>query len=223
LSQRSKREVIERRGRQYLHSGRKEKSRILDALQELTGDHRKSLVRALRQGYMQRADRRGCPRAYGSETLRQLVKVWRIYDGIWGKRLQPFLAEGIKVLEGHQELILGKATRAARRQMSAATIDRYLKPYRTTGRRGLTTTRSGQLLKINYFPPVRKLINKEWRGATIYKKYDQAQTPRQRLMNSADIKKQDKLRLHQLYLTLNPAGLQRHIEETLKELWFLAE
>lgn len=75
LSQRSKREVIERRRQQYLHGGRKEKTRILDELVELTGDHRKSLVRALRQGYGQRAERRGRPRAYTGETLRQLVKV----------------------------------------------------------------------------------------------------------------------------------------------------
>ncbi len=75
LSQRSKREVIERRRQQYLHGGRTEETRILDELVELTGDHRKSLVRALRQGYGQRAERRGRPRAYTGETLRQLVKV----------------------------------------------------------------------------------------------------------------------------------------------------
>lgn len=377
LSQRSKREVIERRRHRYLHGGRKEKTRILDELEELTGDHRKSLIRALRQGYSQRAERRGRPRAYAGETVRQLVKVWHIYGGICGKRLQPFLAEGIKVLERHQELTLDEATRSALLQMSAASIDRYLKPYRPAGRRGLTTTRSGQLLKhtipirtfadwdeaqpgfvemdlvahcgqttagyylntltavdvysgwteclalphrtrqdvvavldqlgqqlpfplqgidcdndalfinarlkeycedktltftrsrpyrkndqafveqkngdvvrryigygryngpaacrllqqlyadlrlyINFFQPVRKLVFKERRGATIYKKYDQAQTPHQRLMQSPDVAKQGKLRLHQLYLTLNPAGLQRRIAETLKQLWLQAE
>lgn len=113
LSQRSKREVIERRRHHYLHAGRKEKARILDELEELTGDHRKSLIRALRQGYTQRVDRRGRPRAYAGETVRQLVKVWRIYGGICGKRLHPFLAEGIKVLERHQELALDEATRTA--------------------------------------------------------------------------------------------------------------
>lgn len=290
--------------------------------------------------------------------------------------MQPFLAEGIKVLERYQELALDEVTRAALLQMSAASIDGYLKPYRPTGRRGLTTTRSGQLLKhtipirtfadwdevqpgfvemdlvahcgqttagyylntltavdvyswteclalphrtredvvcvldslgqqlpfslqgidcdndalfinarlkeycedkrltftrsrpyrkndqafveqkngdvvrryvgygryngpaagkllqqlyadlrlyINFFQPVRKLVLKERRGATIYKKYDLAQTPHQRLMHSPDMQKQANLRLHQLYLTLNPAGLQRKIEETLKKLWLLAE
>jgi hypothetical protein len=147
LSQRSKREVIERRRQQYLHGGRKEKTRILDELQELTGDHRKSLIRVLRQGYQQRADRRGRPRRYDGETVRQLVTIWRIYGCICGKRLQPFLAEGIKVLERHQELVLDEATRTDLLRMSAASIDRYLQPYRPGRRRGLSTTRPGQLLK----------------------------------------------------------------------------
>lgn len=377
LSQRSKREVIERRRQQYLHGGRKEKTRLLDELEELTGHHRKHLIRVLRHGYRQRADRRGRKRAYDGETMRQLVKVWRIYGGICGKRLQPFLAEGVKVLERHGELAMSDATRAALLRMSAATIDRYLKPCRTGGRRGLTTTRPGQLLKhtipirtfadwdeaqpgfvemdlvahcgpttagyylntltavdvysgwteclalphrtredvvavldtlgqqlpfplqgidcdndalfinarlkeycetehltftrsrpyrkndqafveqkngdvvrryvgygryngptacrllqqlyadlrlyLNFFQPLRKLVFKEPRGATTYKKYDQAQTPHRRLMNSPAMAKQDKLRLHQLYLTLNPAGLQRQIEQTLKKLWLLVE
>jgi hypothetical protein len=55
-------------------------------------------------------------------------------------------------------------------------------------------------LYTKFFQPVRKLLFKERRGATMYKKYDQAQRPHQRLMKSHHLTKRDKLRLHQLYM-----------------------
>jgi hypothetical protein len=377
LSAKSRQEVIEKRRHRYLHGSRQEKTRILDELEELTGRHRKHLTRVLKHGYKRTGQRRGRPRAYRGETVRQLVKIWRIYGCICGKRLQPFLAEGIEVLERHQELELDEETRAELLKMSAATIDRYLKAYRDGDRRGKTTTRPGVLLKhsipirtfadwdearpgfvemdlvahcgpttagyylntltavdvcsgwteclvlphrtgedmvttltalqqqfpvrlrgidcdndglfinkqlkayceknkltftrsrpykkndqafveqkngdvvrryvgygryngplatplfeqlyadlrlyVNFFQPVRKLVFKERRGATVHKQYDLAQTPYRRLLSAPKVSRHEKLRLSQMYLSLNPVELQRRIGDTLKKLWQIAE
>jgi hypothetical protein len=64
------------------------------------------------------------------------------------KRLQPFLPEMIRVLRQHGEQRIEASTEAQLCRMSPSTIDRLLRPYRQPGgRRGLTTTRPGSLLK----------------------------------------------------------------------------
>ena len=111
-------------------------------------------------------------------------------------------------------------------QKNGDVVRRYVGYGRFNGDRParlLTQLYADLRLYVNYFQPVRKLIYKERRGATTHKKYDLAQTPHQRLMNSPEVDKRDKLRLYQPYLALNPADLQRRIEQTLKELWLLAE
>ena len=51
MSQSSKRELVERLRHRYLHASRKEKTKMLDEFTAVTGLHRKSAVRVLRQGY----------------------------------------------------------------------------------------------------------------------------------------------------------------------------
>ncbi|MDP6496067.1 MAG: transposase, partial [Dehalococcoidia bacterium] len=60
----------------------------------------------------------------------------------------PFLPELVGVLERHSELSLAGDVRDQLCRMSAATIDRVLKPYRRRGlRRPFSTTKPGSLLK----------------------------------------------------------------------------
>jgi hypothetical protein len=59
-----------------------------------------------------------------------LIKIWKIMDYICGKRLQPVIAELVTVLESHNELRCEQQTRAKLLRISAATIDRLLKPER---------------------------------------------------------------------------------------------
>ena len=65
-----------------------------------------------------------------------------------GRRLKPFLPELVGVLERHGELVLEAAVKNQVEGMSAATIDRLLRPYRQAGlRRPFGTTKPGSLLK----------------------------------------------------------------------------
>lgn len=76
---------------------------------------------------------------------------------------------------------------------------------------------------VNFFQPVRKLIHKERHGAKVYKQYDQACTPHQRVMQLKTADKRLRLRLQHEYLTLNPAELRRRLDSNLKQLWRLPE
>lgn len=376
MSQQSKQELVKRLHPRYLQSSRIEKTKILDEFVAITGCHRKHAIRVLRKGVPSCArGRRGRERIYTGAVISALAEIWHISGNICGKRLQPFLPEMVKTLERHGELKLDKETKTLLLQMSAATIDRRLRPFRAQAGRGLSTTKPGTLLKqsipirtfadwdevkpgfteidlvahcgqsthgtylntltavdiitgwteclvlpqrsqqavatavqslqsrlpfpllgldcdndsvfinetlqrhceqhkitftrsrpyrkndqahveqrngsvvrrtigyrryespealalfeaiyadlhfyTNFFQPTLKLLFKKRQGSKVYKKHDKAQTPHQRVMQSPDVDKKAKLKLHQTYLTLNPAELRRRIDANLKALWQL--
>ena len=142
-------EYLEAIRERYQRAKRKEKSRILDEAVQDTGHHRKALVRALRSRPAQGAGKKaGRPKQYGQEAVAALKAVWEASDRVCGKRLKPFLPELVGVLERHGELVLEAEVRNQAEGMSAATIDRLLRPYRQAGlRRPFSTTKPGSLLK----------------------------------------------------------------------------
>ena len=81
----------------------------------------------------------------------ELLKLcWLVTDGICSKRLAPFLPELLDRLRRRQALReFPIAVRARVAGMSAATLDRALKPLReqTKAQRGISTTEAGTLLK----------------------------------------------------------------------------
>ena len=71
----------------------------------------------------------------------------------------------------------------------------------------------------NFFRPVMKIREKQKvNNSLCRKKYDEAQTPYQRLMASQQIPPEMKQRLQTLYESLNPVRLKASIEATLKRL-----
>ena len=132
----------------YLAAGKKEKGRILDEFVKVTGYHRKAAVRLLRRSRTrQGATRRGRPAKY-RDVIQPLKAIWEASDRLCSKRLQPFISEMVKVLRRHGEQRIDASIEAQLCQMSPATIDRLLRPWRRLGgRRGLSTTRPGSLLK----------------------------------------------------------------------------
>jgi hypothetical protein len=85
---------------------------------------------------------------YDEQTVKVLVQVWRIMDYICGKRLAPVLGEMVERLLRHNELRCDAATRKKLARMSAATIDRLLRPERQKYQlKGRSHTRPGTLLK----------------------------------------------------------------------------
>jgi hypothetical protein len=77
-----------------------------------------------------------------------LKLAWQVADRACGKRLRPFLPELMEVLARHGELDVSAGISKQLGEMSAATIDRLLKPYKAKAmRRPVSTTRPGSLLK----------------------------------------------------------------------------
>jgi hypothetical protein len=77
-------------------------------------------------------------------------------------------------------------------------------------------------LYTNFFQPVMKLQAKERVDSRVRKVYDEAQTPYHRVLASPHVSDQDKERLRQTYMTLNPVMLKRQLEAAQEALWQLA-
>jgi hypothetical protein len=150
MSQRSKRELHTQVQTRYLKAGKAEKRMILDEFTANTGYHRKYAVRVLKHGYLRRLHRpKGRTAIYRGEVVEALEQIWEIYGRICSKRLQPYLPEGIKVLERCGELRLTPETKALLLQISRSSIDRCLAVARFHQPHGRSTTKPGTLLKKN--------------------------------------------------------------------------
>lgn len=149
MSLNSKRELVEVVRARYLKASKGEKQKILDELTSTTGYHRKHAIRVLKNQRQRCLKRRrtGHQTIYGGEVVQALEQIWEIYGRICSKRLQPFLAEGIRVLERCQEIELAEETKALLLKISSASIDRCLRPARIKSPHGLSTTKPGSLLK----------------------------------------------------------------------------
>jgi len=78
-------------------------------------------------------------------------------------------------------------------------------------------------LYVNFFQPVMKLVNKTRHGAKVYKVYDTAQTPYQRLLKAGILTEAKRQELAATYHGLNPVTLLKQINENLEYLWAMAE
>ena len=78
-------------------------------------------------------------------------------------------------------------------------------------------------LYINFFQLVMKLQHKTRHGAKVHKVYDNAQTPYQRVLESKVLTREQRETLSLQYQKLNPVQLLSHINQTLGQLWKLAE
>jgi len=119
----------------YGAAGKRERGRLLDEFCQNTGYHRKAAIRLLGQGSPTVGRKRGRPAVYGQETVNALVTLWETDDQACGKRLAPFLPELLASLERHGELRVSAGVRAQLLGLSAATIDRLLRPARRRGLR----------------------------------------------------------------------------------------
>jgi hypothetical protein len=164
LKMKARQEVTAVTAGQYRGATKKEKRLLLDQFVSTTGYSRwyarlvlrqegrriqvdkQTVVLAVRSGGRRKVGKR--TRVYDEKVVKALLKLWRIMDYICGKRLQPILPELVTVLERHNEFRCDKETRAKLLRISAATIDRLLKPERRKHElRGRSGTKPGTLLK----------------------------------------------------------------------------
>ena len=150
MSQTSKQELLAVLRARYQQADRKEKGRILDELAATMGYHRKYAIQVLNHPPADRKrQRRNRPRKYTKQVVGRLEELWRLANGICGKRLVPLLPTLVEALERHGELELDRETRRLLLEISPATADRLLQRARErAGRqRGRSATKPGTLLK----------------------------------------------------------------------------
>lgn len=148
MDQHSKSQLIASYRKRYKRASKKEKSQIINAICDAAGYCRKYVIQTLNTHV--RAPRRitrARPSRYGHlyDTLRL---IWTASNFLCGKRLKPFLPTLLKSLKHHKEINLSKDDEALLLNISAATIDRLLKPARKgLIPKGRPTTKPGTLLK----------------------------------------------------------------------------
>ena len=162
LTMKARQEVTKATAGQYRGASKKEKGKILDQFIATTGYSRWYARLILRhEGRRVQTDKqtivvverksrtkRKRARCYDEKVQTALVKLWRIMDYLCGKRLQPMLPELLAILERHNEFRCERETRAKLLRISAASIDRLLKPERRKYElRGRSGTKPGTLLK----------------------------------------------------------------------------
>jgi hypothetical protein len=146
MSFRGKRELLVQVAPRYSSARHAQRSVILDEFVAVTGYERKYAIRLLLGPIHPPAPIRR-PRAphYGMDVQAALSVVWSAANGICAKRLVPFLPELIPTLERHGHLVVTDEVRERLLAVSAATVDRLLRPLRQP--HGLSTTKPGRLLK----------------------------------------------------------------------------
>ena len=143
LQRQRRRQLLEAARSRYQLLSYQEKGALVDELVELSGYHRKSVLRLLRQ---QPADHGGPParagadhesaaalgrRRYGPEVVQLLETLWEASDHLCGKRLAAVLPTLVEALERHGHLEIEPVLKRLLLQVSPATIDRLLAPARS--------------------------------------------------------------------------------------------
>jgi hypothetical protein len=136
LSLATRRELIEAIAGRYHAATRIEKKKILDEFIEVTGFHRKHAIRALKRRAGNISEPSPRARIYDEAAVTALTIVWEAADRICGKRLKEAIPTLVDAMERHGHLQLDPEVRSRVMAMSAATMDRVLKPPRDTGKQG---------------------------------------------------------------------------------------
>src|SRR5664279_266029 len=162
LSMTSRAEVTTRYAKVYAKASKKDKGRILDDVVGVTrwsrDNARRRLAAAAKRppgGGRRVAKKPRKQRAskYSYDTVKVLQRVWAASGGQCGKYLVASMRIQLDGLERHGELVDGvdrysTAVREELLAMSAASIDRYLKPAKATDQiRGVSTTKPSPLLR----------------------------------------------------------------------------
>ena len=74
---------------------------------------------------------------------------------------------------------------------------------------------------VNFFQPMLQLQSKSRHGAKVYKTYDLARTPYQRVLESGVLTTEQETSLRETYRKMNPVRLKAKIDRDLEQLWAL--
>ena len=146
MSQRSRREYLERVRPRYERAGRKYKKIILDEFCMNCGYERKYAIKLLNGSKEGRKRPPGPKARYGKAEQEVLERIWRQAEQICSKRLKVAIPLWLPHYENRYGPLSGEL-RSKLEKISPAMIDRLFAPLRTGNLRGRGGTRPGTLLK----------------------------------------------------------------------------
>jgi len=120
----------------YLKARRGEQSGLLTEMEQVTGMHRKSLLRLLHAPSLartQRSKQRG--RTYGLEVERVILVVWESLDYVCAQRLTPVLLTTAQHLARFGAVRLTEQVQEQLASISEATVERVLRRHRANKHR----------------------------------------------------------------------------------------
>jgi len=135
ISSQTRKELLKAIQQRYRESSKINKTKILDEFVALTGYHRKHGVRLLKEPCETESKtiQDGCVRSrrvYDEAVKETITVIWEASDRICGKRLKAIIPELLAAMERYGHLSLEPEVRKRVLRISAATIDRLLKPIR---------------------------------------------------------------------------------------------
>ncbi len=165
LTMKDKKALTQELARRYRRSDRKRKTAILDEFVKTTGYQRKYAIHLLANwgksktriidgelvnlvvGRPKKRKRVGRV-IYGADVKVAVKELWEFFDYMCGKRLVVLIRMNIEALVRELELSIDKEVKRQLLSISAATIDRILKPEREKNRfKSRARTRPGSILK----------------------------------------------------------------------------
>lgn len=157
MSIEARREYLRAIRDRYRKAGREHKTAILNEFSEVCGYSRKYAIRVLGRQAEPRSRRPGPQAQYGLDVVRHLRVIWLATGEICSKHLKAALPTW---LEHYEDAGLTWELRQKLLRMSPATMDRLLRSYRESHRRGLSSTR-GDLNRIKNRIPIQLVIGRE--------------------------------------------------------------
>ena len=128
----TRKELIIAVGTRYRAASRQQRTAVLDEFTKITGYHRKHAIRVLSKAPLLGAGKsRQRPRIYDQAVVEVLILLWESSDRLCGKRLQALIPSLLEAMEKHGHLDVSELVKTKLLAMSAASIDRLLKPTRT--------------------------------------------------------------------------------------------
>jgi len=110
-------------------------------------------------------------------------------------------------------------SRSVRRGVSLAVVVAAHESTATQSASKLTELYRAARLYVNFFQPSMKLLSKQRDGARLVRKYDQAQTPFQRLVASEVLIAEQRARLETIFAALDPLQLLQQLQTLQEALW----
>ncbi len=153
MNMQHKQGVFEEKKEEYWKANKWRKGKILDAVVDVSGLHRKACVKRFRRLQKQdpcTTEHRGRPRYYTQDVIAALADVWNVGSESCGENLHPQINEYIDIALREKDWKHGDVATRKLRQMSVGSVKVYVGGFTRTRRNfgGKSTTQKSSVISM---------------------------------------------------------------------------